>query len=463
VKYVPRPYQQRATDFAVEHPRCALWLEMGLGKTSSTLAAIRELLHFGEVSRVLIVGPLRVAYQVWPAEIRKWDEFHGLSFTRLRGVPNWRHTLTHKATDIHLINYENLEWLVETRLKDWPYDLIVLDESSRVKNPSAKRFRALRRVMKARPEVRMIQLTGTPSPNGLVDVWAPAWLLDRGQRLGDTLEAFKRRWFNVSDYGAEPKKFAQEQIEAKLRDIVVSMRAADYLQLPRLVMNEIKVELPDKAMGQYAQLERSMFIELQRVMEHGTEFEKVTAFSSGALTNKCLQLASGAVYLQDPVTGEPSREWAAVHDAKLEALDEVLEEAAGAPVLVVYWFKSDLERLQRRYPHGVVMDKQGTAIERWNRGELPLLFINPGSAGHGLNLQDGGNIMVWFSMQWSLELFQQTNARLHRSGQTKPVYCHLLLARGTLDEDVVLRLQDKASVQAILMERLKARDYGRAA
>ena len=458
MKYAPRQYQQRATEFAIENPRCALWLEMGLGKTAATLAMIRELLWCQEIKRVLIVAPLRVAHHVWPAEIRKWDEFTTLTYTVLRGPPVWRHTLTGKETDIHLINYENVDWLVSCRLRAWPYDLIVLDESSRVKSPSAVRFRALRKIMKAKPATRMVQLTGTPAPNGIADVWAPMYLLDKGVRLGDTVTAFRQRWFTqapVGQYsGYTPNKCAQDQIEEKLKDIVVSMRSADYLELPKLIVNPIKVDLPEAAMREYRVLEREMMVELRRVVEHGTQFEQVTALSSGALTNKCLQFASGAVYLQDEL-GAPSKDWMAVHDAKLEALDEVIEEAAGAPVLCVYWYRSDLERLQKRYPHGVVMDAKGTAIDRWNRKEIPLLFLNPGSAGHGLNLQDGGNTIAWFSPQWSLELYQQTIARLHRSGQTKTVYCHLLLARGTLDEDVITRLEGKATVQELLMEKLK--------
>ena len=457
MKYAPRQYQQRATDFAVMNPRCALWLEMGLGKTAATLAMIRELLWCREITRVLIVAPLRVAHHVWPAEIKKWDEFNSLSYTVLRGPPTWRHTLTGKATDIHLINYENLDWLVGCRLGSWPYDLIVLDEASRVKNPSAIRFRALRKVMKAKPATRMVQLTGTPSPNGIADVWAPMYLLDKGVRLGDTVTAFRQRWFarRQGDYTAyEPKPHAQAQVEEKIKDLLVSMRSADYLTLPSLIVNPVMVDLPDEAMRDYRTLESEMFVNLQRLLEHGTQFEQVTALSNGALTNKCLQFASGAVYLQDDL-GAPTKDWMVVHDAKLDALDEVIEEAAGAPVLCVYWYKSDLERLQRRFPHGVVMDAKGTAIDRWNRKEIPLLFINPGSAGHGLNLQDGGNIIAWFSPQWSLELYQQTIARLHRSGQTKPVYVHLLLARGTLDEEVIVRLQTKATVQDILLERLK--------
>jgi len=283
-------------------------------------------------------------------------------------------------------------------------------------------------------------------------------------RLGDTMDAFKQRWFKrEGEFGVAPREFAQEQIENRLRDIVVSMRAADYLTLPRLVVNPVRVDLPDKAAAQYRQLEDKMFVELQRVLEHGTHFERVTAFSSGALTNKCLQLANGAVYLQDPNTGEPTTEWAAVHDAKLEALEEVIEEASGAPVLVFYWFRSDLERLRKRFPHGAVLDRKGTVIDAWNRGEVPLLFAHPASAGHGLNLQEGGNILAWYSMQWSLELYQQANARLHRSGQTKPVMCHLLLARGTLDEVVLDVLKGKAAVQDLLMKRLRERNIGRAA
>ena len=453
MRYTPRDYQARATEFILEHPRCALWLEMGLGKTAATLAALRELLWTGEASRVLIVAPMRVAYHVWPDEISKWREFQSLTHTAIRGDAWWRLRQTERQTDIHLINYENLKWLVEHRGGSWPYDTVVLDESSRVKNHASHRFAALKKV--SRKISRLVELTGTPSPNGLVDLWAPAYLLDAGERLGTTVTAFRQRWFlpNRGMESYKPTKNAQTEVEQRLGDIVVSMKSADYLTLPPFVSNVVEVELPQKCMSDYRQLEEEMFL---RLLADDTE-HKVEAFNAAALTNKCLQYASGAVYLHDPVTGQPTGAWAETHNAKLDALEEVVEEAGGAPVLVVYWFRSDLERLQKRFPHARTIDKAGRAIAEWNEGKIPMLLINPGSAGHGLNLQAGGHIMVWFSQQWSLELYQQTNARLYRQGQTKPVYVHHLVARGTLDEDVLTRLATKASVQDLLMERLKAR------
>lgn len=456
MNYTPHEYQRRATEFAIETPRCALWLEMGLGKTAATLDALRQLLWSGEAKRVLVVAPLRVARRTWPDEVRKWAEFRGLTTTSITGDGWVRLQKAAKPTDIHLINYELLPWLVEHLQTKWPYDTVVLDESSRVKNPSSERFKALRRV---RNKIkRLIQLTGTPSPNGLVDIWAPTFLLDDGARLGTSVTAFRQRWFKrQGSYQFAPLKplaNAQPEIEEKLSDIVVSMRSADYLALPPFVRNDIAVDLPPKVMSEYRQLEDQMFVELKARVDRGETI--VTAFNAAALTNKCLQYASGAVYLQD-MQGAPVKEWVEVHDAKLEALEEVIEEAAGAPVLCVYWYQSDLARLTKRFKHAQVMDKKGKLIDQWNAGRIPLLLINPGSAGHGLNLQAGGNILVWFSMQWSLELYQQTNARLYRQGQTKPVYVHHLLARGTLDDEVLRRLEGKATVQDLLMERLKRR------
>lgn len=452
--YTPHDYQRRASQFVIDNDKCALWLEMGLGKTAAVLAALKELFFTGEAKRALIVAPLRVAVRTWPDEIKKWADFHGLTYTVIRGEGWVRLQKAAKATDIHLINYENIAWLVEHLRAKWPYDTLVLDESSRAKSHSSERFKALRKVSIITN--RVIELTGTPSPNGLLDIWAPMYLLDRGERLGTSVTAFKTRWFKSNAYSfAEPKPLdhAQREIEERVRDIVVSMRSADYLQLPEYVRNIVDVDLPDKAMREYRQLEDKMFLEILK----GADTHTVTAFNAAAVTNKCLQYASGAMYLQDPITGEPLKDWAPVHAAKLEALDEVLEEAAGAPVLCVYWFQSDLARLTKRYPHARVMGKAGKEIDEWNAGRIPLLLINPGSAGHGLNLQAGGNIIVWFSQQWSLELYQQTNARLYRQGQTKPVYVHHLVARGTLDEEVLRRLDGKASIQDLLLERLKAR------
>lgn len=459
MKFTPLPYQTRLAQCVVDTPQCALWLKMGLRKTSITLTAIRELVYFGDVSRVLVVGPKRVVTHAWPAELNKWDTFRELTYTVLRGDASWRLTLTNRKTDIHLINYENIAWLITHRLRDWPYDMVVLDESSRIKNPDSERFRALRKLLtridNAGLDVRFVELTGTHSPNSLQDVWSQLYVLDRGQRLGATLGAFRERWFRTIRVDEYTKRIAtdcaEHQIADAVGDVVFALTGDESLQLPPLVVNPIKVPLPPGVMAQYKQFEKEMLLEFKAATEDATH--NVTALSAASLTGKCLQFASGAIYLQDEL-GHPTDQWAEVHKAKLDALEDVIEEAGGQRVLVVYWFKHDLVRILDRFPEARVLKKDAD-LDAWNRKEIAIGLINPGSAGHGLNLQDGGSTLVWFSMQWSLELYQQTNARLHRSGQTDTVTVHLLMAEGTIDEDVPKRLEGKATVQELLAERLK--------
>lgn len=447
MKFTPHPYQRRATEFALENRKCALWLDMGLGKTASTLLAVKRLVWSGETNKVLVVAPLRVARSTWPAEIAKWDDFNELTYTVLAGATQAQRLRRLDAdVDIYLVNYELLKWLVNHYGKRWPFDTVVLDESSRMKSPSSHRFRAMRRAL---PYVRrLIELTGTPSPNGLLDLWSQAYLLDGGERLGKTFGAYKQRWFYAGDYYGYtlvPYSHAQRQIEKKLSDICMSMRAEDYLDLPELVSVTVPVDMGPRALKAYKALEDDMYAVLDTA--------EVEVFNTAALTNKCLQFANGAVYMTDEQDPE-KRHTHLAHDAKLDALEELLEDV-NEPVLVAYWYQSDLERLQARFPDGEVLGGDDALIERWNAKQVSLMFIHPGSAGHGLNLQAGGNVLVWFSMTWNLELYQQTNARLHRQGQEKPVIVHHLVCTGTLDEVVMERLASKAAVQDLLIERMR--------
>lgn len=473
------PYQLRVRDFIFDNPRCGVWAEMGLRKTGITLSAAVGLLHLGEVERILVVAPKRVAEHQWPAEIRKWREFEGLTHTLLRGEPSWRMSLTNRQTNIHIINYELLEWLCNVRANSWPYDWIIFDESDSLKSPTSIRFRVSSQLVSlldklaersGRPQLRITQLTGTPSSNGLVDLWAPMYLLDYGAALGNNFDSFKMRWFVSQGYGVRPREHAEEIIHRRVAHLVVSLQQKDYLQLPDIVYNKVHIPLPPKARSQYDELEEEAVLFLAKsdgglkdVVDEleGDGEERVTAFTAAAKINKCLQVASGAVFITDPETGLPSREWREIHRAKIDALKDIISEAAGETVMVVYWYKHDLDRLREAFPQGRVITESNAAIDAWNRQEIPVGFLSAAS-GYGLNLQDGGHIIVWFSMVWSLRLFQQTNARLHRSGQGKPVFVHMLLAERTFDEDVPLRLEGKATTQELLMRRVKAlRDQGK--
>lgn len=448
MKYIPHKYQERATQFILDKHKCALWLDMGLGKTAATLKAVHVLINSIEVKQILIVAPLRVAHNTWPDEIKKWDDFNDLNYCVVSGRPKRREAQTQQRFDIHIINYDLLHWLVETskRLKRWPWDMIVLDESSQVKNPNTRRTRAIRKVLKYID--RVVELTGTPSPNGLKDLWSQIYLLDQGLRLGKTQTAFRDRWFHYDPirFTMTPRKFAQQQIQDQVKDITVSMQAKDYLELPPVISNVVPIKLDEQHMSVYQQLEKEMFITLT---ETDTEVE---VFNAAALTNKCLQFSNGAVYTDDEGT------WEEIHKQKLRALEDIVEEATGAPVLVCYQYKSDAARILGHFDKARIMDKDPETVHAWNRGEIPILIIHPASAGHGLNLQGGGNILVWFGMTWNLEHYQQANARLYRQGQDKPVFIHHLVTQDTLDETVLTRLEGKRSVQDLLLEAMKYKE-----
>ena len=465
MKFKPRDYQGAIIDHIVNVPRCNVWSGMGTGKSAATYTALDFLLNvMGERGPALVLAPLRVAASTWPAEVRKWDHLAGLTVVPIIGDKVAREAALTKRAQVYTMNYENLPWLrlhLEERGQAWPFRIVVADESTRLKGYRIKqggqRAQALGQVVHQHVD-RFINLTGTPAPNGLGDLWGQAWFLDSGARLGRSFSAFDSRWFATKkrhpndQYGEKfAMPHAQEQIENALRDITITVKAEDFLDLPPLIENTIEVDLPPSARRHYREMEREMFTML-------ASGEEVEAFNAAALTMKCLQAASGAMYLDPERYGEGK--WIEIHDAKLDALESVVEEAAGAPVLVAYHFKSDLARLQRAFPKGRTLDQDPQTIVDWNAGHIPLLFAHPASAGHGLNLQDGGNIIVFFTSNWALENDQQIIERIGptrqaQAGHNRPVFVHRIVARGTVDELVVARLKTKASVQQLLIDAMK--------
>jgi SNF2 family DNA or RNA helicase len=436
-------YQQRAIDFILERKRCALWLDLGLGKTVTTLTAIVDLLDSFAVSRVLVIAPLRVANSVWKQEAQQWAHLRHLSINVATGGSRSRIAALCREAHINVINRENVEWLVGHYGDRWPFDMVVVDEASSFKSPSSKRFKALRRVI-GRSAYRVL-LTGTPSPNGLLDLWAQFYLLDHGERLGRTMTSYKSLWFEPADYYGyrlKPREGSQRAIQAAIAPITLSMSAADYLELPDRLDSVVKVQLPPGRMDDYKRLERDFLLELDNA--------EINAINAATLANKCLQYCNGAVIVDDVGT------WREVHPAKLEALADIIDDNSSEPLLVAYNYRADLERLQKRFPQAVTLDKSPETIDRWNRGEIPLLLAHPASAGHGLNLQHGGSIIVWFGLNWSLELDQQFNARLHRQGQLRPVRVIRLVAEGCIDERVCQALAGKALTQQALIDAVKA-------
>lgn len=436
------PYQQAAVQHILDTPKCALWMEMGLGKTVATLTAIEALLDSVDVARVLVVAPLRVARSTWPAEIAKW----GLRIRHrvITGTAAQRRAAAEADAEVHLINYENLAWLVEQYGRSWPWDMVVLDEASKMKNRASLRWKALAKVQGQIS--RLVELTGTPAPNGLIDLWAPICLLDRGERLGRSLTRFRERWFDADYFGYHytPKPGADAEIHAAVADLVLTLRAEDYLALPDYVPVLVPVTLPGPARDLYTRLEKDMFVALAE--------GEVTAVSAAALSNKCRQVANGHLY-----TDGGNGAWEPVHDAKLQALADLIGEIQGAPLLVAHSYQSDLARLRAAFPQARVLDENPQTIDQWNAGQIPLLLAHPASAGYGLNLQAGGHLICWFGLDWSLELYQQFCARLHRQGQTKPCFIYHLIAADTVDELVLERLRSKRDVQDILLDALKVK------
>ena len=448
MEYRPHDYQKYATRYILEHPVSAVFLDCGLGKSVITLSAIFDLcLDSFEVGKVLVIAPLRVAMQTWPGEIRKWDHLKGLTYSVAVGSEKERLQAFRKKADVYITNRESVEWLVERSGVPFDFDMVVVDELSSFKSHQAKRFKSL---LKVRPGVRrIVGLTGTPSSNGLADLWAEFRLLDMGERLGRYITRFRQRWF-VPDkrngavvFSYRPVEGAEDDIYGRISDITISMRSSDYLELPECVMNEVVVDMDEKEKKVYETFRKDMVAEIGD--------REIDAVNAASLSGKLLQMANGAVYGRDGGC-------IAIHDRKLDALEDLIEGMNGRPVLVAYWFRHDAERIRERF--SVREIRTGKDIDDWNRGDIPVAIIHPASAGHGLNLQEGGSTLIWFGLTWSLELYQQTNARLHRQGQRNMVIIHHIICRGTVDEKVMEALRRKEGIQDALMEAVKAEVYG---
>ena len=445
MKYSPHDYQAYATDFILQNPVAAVFLDMGLGKSVITLTAIKDLcLDSFQVRKVLVIAPLRVARDTWPSEIEKWDHLKDLKYAVAVGTEMERKTALMQKANVYIINRENVQWLVEESGLPFDYDMVVIDELSSFKSFQAKRFRSL---LKVRPTVkRMVGLTGTPSSNGLMDLWAQFRLLDLGKRLGRFITHYRNQYFTPDKrngqvvFSYKPLPGAEEAIYSAISDITISMKAVDHLNMPECVMNEVKVALSEKERKTYNTMKADLVVSLQG--------EEIDAGTAAALAGKLSQMANGAVYGED-------KKYIEFHNRKLDALEDLIEAANGKPVLVAYWFKHDLERIKKRFDVREISTSKD--IQDWNKGKIPVAVIHPASAGHGLNLQAGGSTMVWFGLTWSLELYMQANARLWRQGQTADtVVIHHIIAANTIDERIMSALRKKEQTQSALIDAVKA-------
>ena len=445
MKYKAHDYQQYATDFIIAHPVCCLILDMGLGKTVITLTALWELLFdYFEIRNVLVIAPKRVAETTWPAEIKKWDHLYGMTYSVAAGTAKQRKEALESGAAITIIGRDNVSWM--TKNVFFNFDMIIIDELSSFKSSKAQRFKDLKKI---RPMAkRVVGLTGTPG--NLMDLWAEIGILDMGQRLGRYIGGYRDRFFLPDKRNREiifsykPRMGAEEKIYDLISDISISMKAVDYLQMPECLSNRISVSMSDKEKGLYETMEKEM------LLEYG-EGQDIDAVNAAALSNKLQQMANGAVY-------DESQNVRLIHDRKLDALEDLIEAANGRPLLVAYWFKHDRERILKRFPARDI--NTGKDIEDWNAGRIPVALIHPASAGHGLNLQDGGSTIVWFSLTWSLELYQQLNARLYRQGQKSAVVIEHLVTVGTVDEDILSALERKDNMQNAMIEAVKVRIGG---
>lgn len=444
MKYKPHEYQSYATEFILSHPISAVFFEMGLGKSVITLSAIFDLcLDSFLVCKVLVIAPLRVARDTWPAEINKWDHLKGLSYSVAVGTEKERIDALKKQSTLYIINRENVDWLVHKSGIPFHFDMVVIDELSSFKSYGAKRFKSL---LKVRPYIkRIVGLTGTPSSNGLMDLWAEFRILDLGQRLGRYISHYRNTYFKPDKRNAQiifsykPLPGAEEEIYKQISDITISMKSTDYLKMPEYVSNEVFVTLSDKEWKVYSEFKEEMVANLGD--------EEIDAVNAAVLSGKLLQMANGAVY-------DSENKAHVIHEKKLDALEDLIEGANGKPVLVAYWYKHDLERIKERFPVRQIQSSKD--IEAWNDGKIPIAVIHPASAGHGLNLQSGGSTLIWFGLTWSLELYQQTNARLYRQGQRDTVIVHHIITKNTIDEDVLLALTKKEKTQDALIDAVKA-------
>lgn len=444
MKYEPHSYQKYATKWILDKEKSGLLMDMGLGKTVVTLTAIDELINkYNDVVKVLVIAPLRVAEDTWSSELQKWDHLKHLKLSKVLGTDKMRRAALKDKADIYVINRENVVWLVKLYGKEWPFDMVVLDELSSFKSPKSKRFKALRKV---RPK-RIVGLTGTPAPNSLLDLWSQIFLLDQGERLGKTISSYRNKYFLPDKrneriiFTYKLKQGADEQIYNKISDICVSMKADDYLKLPERINNIILVQLSKAAEKKYKKLEKELLLKF--------ESSDIVVNSAAVLTTKLLQLANGAVYDENGDVIE-------IHEEKLCALSDIIEAANGKPVLIFYSYRHDKDRIKKYFKNAREL-KNSDDIAAWNNGEVEIMLAHPASAGHGLNLQAGGNIIVWFGLTWSLELYQQANARLYRQGQKQNVIIHHLVAKGTMDEEVMKVLENKSVGQEALLKAVKAR------
>ena len=448
MKYNPHKYQSYATDFIISHPIAAVFLEMGLGKSVITLTAIMKLKVEDAICKVLVIAPLRVARDTWPSEIAKWDHLKNLDYAVAVGSEAERKAAIRKDATVTIINRENVDWLINKSGLPFDFDMVVIDELSSFKSYGAKRFKAL---LKVRPFIkRIVGLTGTPSSNGLMDLWAEFRVLDFGKRLGRYITRYRLSYFEPDKRNAQmvfsykPLPDAEKQIYEKISDITISMKSVDYLDMPECIINEVPVYM--------SSAEQSVYDDFREDMVTKLKDDVIDAANAAVLSGKLLQMANGAVYDEEGFSHH-------IHDRKLDALEDLIEGANGKPVLVAYWFKHDLERIEARLKSLHIpyarLDKPDS-IKRWNNGEVPVMLIHPASAGHGLNLQAGGSTLIWFGLTWSLELYQQTNARLWRQGQKETVVLHHIICKDTIDEDVMAALKRKEKVQSDLINAVKA-------
>lgn len=447
--YNPHDYQKYAIDYILAHPIAAVLLDMGLGKTSVALTALDALLFdYFDVHKVLIIAPLRVARNTWSAEIEKWEHLQDLQYSLVIGTEPERLSALNKQADIYIINRENVQWLIEKSGVAFDFDMLIVDELSSFKNWQSKRFRSL---MKVRPKVkRIIGLTGTPSSNGLMDLFAEFRLLDMGERLGRFIGLYRNAYFKPDKmngpivYSYKLLPGAEQKIYNKISDITISMKSTDYLKMPELVISNYEVYLDEKEKERYEELKKDLVLQLPN--------GEITAANAASLSGKLCQMANGAIYTDDTVLE--------IHNKKLDALEDIVEAANGKPILLIYWFRHDMVRIEKKLNElKVSFAKLDTdaSIRKWNNGELPVALLHPMSGGHGINLQSGGSTIIWFGMTWSLELYQQTIARLWRQGQTaNTVVVQHIVAKGTIDEDILKALSDKDNTQASLINALKA-------
>ena len=449
MNFVPHDYQRYCIDRIISDSRLGLFLDMGLGKTVITLTAVNELIYNRfEVGRVLVIAPKKVAETTWTNEARKWEHLHNLRISRVIGTLAQRVRALNTPADVYVINRENVPWLVEYDRNSWRFDMVVIDELSSFKSSKAQRFKSLCWVL---PHIRrMVGLTGTPASNGLIDLWAQIYLLDEGQRLGRNITQFRTRYCECNTHGGHfstyaMKDGADEAIKAAISDLCISMKAEDYLQLPECVTVDVPVYLDRASTKRYEEFEREMLLQIdENTLDAGT---------AAVLSGKLMQFANGAVYDED-------RNVVEIHGEKLDRLSELVEGLNGQHALIFYNFRHDLERILKRFEKsGLVIRELKTAQDEadWNAGRIDLLLAHPASAGYGLNLQQGGHHVIWFGLNWSLELYEQANKRLHRQGQQERVIIHRLITQGTRDEDVAAALEGKQDVQNALLEALKVR------